>query len=377
MGDITIRQVTSRQEMRQFLTFPWHIYHDDPLWVPPILADRFKAVDPKRGVFFQRGEAEFFTAWQDNRLAGTICTAIDHKGNQAVNKRDCIFGFFECIPDESVARALFDHAGRWAKAHALDNLYGPFNLDYEDGYGILVEGWDRPPVILCGHTPDYYQGFVERYGFQPARGQNLAFARDIINNQESLQPIFEFADRVRARKAFKVRTADLSRWEEEVDLVFELINPCLQHLPGHIPWQREALQELMKPFVQLADADLILFAELEGKPVGFFPAIPNFNEVLIHANGLRYPWDYLITWWHSRKRPVSASIKSVLVLPEYWGSGVAILLFAEMARKLIEKGYQWADLSLTSDDNPRTPVLAERIDAYVYKRYQVYRLPLS
>jgi hypothetical protein len=44
-----------------------------------------------------------------------------------------------------------------------------------------------------------------------------------------------------------------------------------------------------------------------------------------------------------------------------------------MAKRLLAAGYEWVDLSITSDDNPRTPALAERIGAKVYKRYQVYR----
>ena len=331
-------------------------------------------MDPERGVFFQRGTAEFFTAWKNGELAGTICTAIDYKANESANKNECVFGFFECVNDRQVAAALFNHAVKWAKVHQLTSLYGPFDLDYEDGYGILIEGRDRPPVLLCGHTPDYYQGFVEDYGFNPARGDNLAFARDLRSDVDGLEKMQIFADRVRKRKKFNVRCADFSRWKEEVDRVFEMINPSLQHLNGHVPWQREALHELMAPFVKIADQDLILFAELDGKPIGFFPALPNFNEALIHANGLRYPWDYLIAWRHSRKHPKSAAIKSVLVLPEYWGSGVAILMFSEMAKALLAKGYDWADLSLTSADNPRTPALAERIGAKIYKRYRVYRL---
>jgi len=110
--------------------------------------------------------------------------------------------------------------------------------------------------------------------------------------------------------------------------------------------------------------------------VGFFPALPNFNEILIHLNGLRYPWDYLKALRYARRKPKSAAIKSVLVLPEYWGSGVAIMLFAEMINRLRAAGYAWVDMSLTSDDNPRTPALAERVGAQVYKRYQVYRKTL-
>jgi GNAT superfamily N-acetyltransferase len=376
MSEITIRKVESKRDLHTFLTFPWKVYQNDPLWVPPILADRYKAADPKKGVFFQRGTAEFFIAWRDGKPVGTICAAIDFKANDFDNLKDCVFGFFEFINDHQVAFALIDHVKGWALEHGLTSLYGPFNLDYEDGYGILLEGRDRPPAILCGHTPDYYTGILDDYGFKPARGSNLAFARDLNKDPEGLEEIKGFAKRVRERKGFVIRSADLTHWKEEVNRVFELINPCLQHLPGFTPWQPEALQELMAPFVQMADPDLILFAELNGKTIGFFPAIPNFNEVLIHANGLRYPWDYLKAWWYSKKPIKSASIKSVLVLPEYWGSGVAILMFSEMVDRLSAKGYDWVDLSLTSDDNPRTPQLAERAGAKVYKRYQVYRLLL-
>ena len=179
MGDIEIRQVkTHRENIQQFLTFPWKIYRDDPLWVPPILADRWKTVDPERGVFFQRGTAEFWAAYRDGELVGTICTAIDFKANESVNKKDCVFGFFECINDRDVAFALFDHAKAWAIAHGQDSLYGPFNLDYEDGYGILIEGQRPSACASCaGIRPDYYQGFVEAYGFKPGRGDNLAFER--------------------------------------------------------------------------------------------------------------------------------------------------------------------------------------------------------
>lgn len=374
MTAIEIRQIITKKQFREFLTFPWKIYRGDPLWVPPILADRWKAVDPQRGVFFQRGTAEFWGAYQDNKLVGTICTAIDYKANENVSKKDCVFGFFECVNARDVAFALFDHAKAWAIAHGQDSLYGPFNLDYEDGYGILVEGRDRPPVLLCGHTTDYYLGFIEAYGFEPGRGDNLAFARDLHGDMRGLEEIHAFAERVRQRKHYTVRHADFSRWKAEVDLVFDLINPSLEHLYGHVPWQREALQELMEPFVQIANPELILFAEDNGKPVGFFPALPNFNEALIHANGLRYPWNYLQAWWYGHKQPKSAAIKSVLVLPEYWGSGVAILMFSEMAKRLLARGYDWVDLSLTSADNPRTPVLAERMGASIYKRYRVFRL---
>jgi len=217
---------------------------------------------------------------------------------------------------------------------------------------------------------------VERYGFKPARGENIAFAINIDADNEDIRRLKRAAERLRRRGGITIRGARLDRWDEEVDAVLYLLNTATAHLVDFIPWQREALEGMLRSFRTIADPELILFAEVDGRPVGWFPALPNLNEAFQHANGLRYPWDYLKLAWYMRRRPKCLTVKSVLVLPEYWNTGVSLLLFDEMARRVQGKGYQWADLSLTSDDNPATPDLAERMGARVYKRYQVYRLPI-
>jgi GNAT superfamily N-acetyltransferase len=373
---IEVRPIRSAAERRTFLRFPWRVYRGDPLWVPPLLPERAERIDPQRGTFFQRGEAEFFIAWRGGQPVGTICAADDRAVNTQRGLHDCMFGFFECLPDYEVACALFETAAAWGRDRGLETLYGPFNLDYEDSYGILIEGRDRPPALLCGHTPPYYQDFVERYGFEPTRGQNLAFAINIDADNEDIRRLKRVAERLRRKGGITIRGARLDRWEEEVDNVLYLLNTATAHLVDFIPWQRAALEGMLASFRDIADPELILFAEVEGRPVGWFPALPNLNEAFQHADGLRYPWDYLKLAWYMRRRPKCLSVKSVLVLPEYWNTGVSLLLFDEMARRVQGKGYQWADLSLTSDDNPATPELAERMGAKIYKRYQVYRLPI-
>ncbi len=89
------------------------------------------------------------------------------------------------------------------------------------------------------------------------------------------------------------------------------------------------------------------------------PGLPNYNEAFHKVNGLRYPWNYLQLWLGMRGTFESATVKSVLVLPEYWGySGVAVLLMDELIKRLRSRGFAWIDLSLTSADNPFTPALA-------------------
>jgi GNAT superfamily N-acetyltransferase len=377
MRSLDILPVRTAKERRTFLTFPWRIYRDDPLWVPPLLPERAKAIDPERGTFFKRGEAEFFFAWRDGGPVGTICAAEDKPTNENRHKRECVFGFFEYVDDYDVAAGLVDRAIRWAKERDLDALFGPFNLDYEDGYGVLIEGRDRPPALLCGHTPPYYQGFMERYGFQPARGDNLAYAMDVGEDTPARRRLSRLADRHRQRGRIVVRGADLDHWDDEINRVLGLLNAALKHLPDHIGWQRSALEGLLAPFRDIVDPDLILFAELDGQVVGWFPGIPNLNEAFQRANGLRHPWDYARLWWHMRRQPECLAIKSALVLPEYWGTGVGVLLFDEMAKRAQAKGYKWCDLSLTSEDNPNTPILADRMGATLYKRYRVYRLMID
>ncbi len=372
MPQPSVRRVDTESDREQFLTFPWCIYQDDPLWVPPILDERRARIDPQRGHFFQRGEADLFIAWQGDEPVGTIAVGVDRFMNQHKERRDAVFGFFECVDDVSIAEALLQRATAWAGMRELNHLIGPYHLDYEDSYGVLVEGRGRPPAVLCGHTPPYYQVLVEGLGFDKARGDALAYEIQLDSQAASFRRLARLGDYVKRRGRVTIRSADLNDFRAEVDRVFQLINTALQHLPNFIPWQRHALEATMQKFRHVADPELVLFAEVDGQPVGWLPGVPNVNEALIHANGLRTPWDKLRAWWAMRRQPECLAIKSVLVLPEYWDTGVPVLLFAEMARRAQARGYRWADLSLTSEANPTTPLLAKHVGARVYKRYRVY-----
>ncbi len=375
---VEVRPVRSARERRLFLTFPWRVYRDDPLWVPPLLGTHRAMIDARRGSFFKHGTADFFIAWRAGRPVGTIAAGEDTAVTsiQPTGAKEGVFGFFECVDDYDVAAALFDRAREWGRERGLVRMAGPFFLEREDSYGILVEGRDRPPVLLCGHSPAYYQGFLERYGGVADPTESLAFEARIDEDSKEWEKVERLADRIRKRGWITIRTPDKSRWRDEIPVVKGLLDGALTHLPGFTPWQPETVVALMQQFLRIADTELILFAEADGKTVGWFPGVPNVNEALIHANGLRYPWDWLRLAVHMRRTPKCLSVKSVLVLPEYWQSGVAILLFDELRRRARARGYTWADLSLTGSENPFTPGLAMRLGCRVYKRYRVYRIPV-
>jgi len=377
MSGIEIRKVLTPRDKRRLLTFPWKIYRDDPLWVPPLLPERKSVIDPYKGVFFDRGEADFFLAYKDGKLAGTICAAEDPPTNKNRGKKECVFGFLEYIEDYDVFTALINTAREWGRKRGLDTLYGPWNLDYENSYGVLVEGRDTPPALMCGHTPLYYRDFMDRYGFRPARAQNVALRINLDDSPE-YQRLLRLAARVKAQGKITIRPANFNRWQEEIDIVHMLLRKALAHLNDSIGWHREALEATLEPFKTIADPNLILFAVVGGETVGFLPGIPNLNEIFIDVNGLRYPWNYLqLLWLMKMRKPEWLTAKSVLVLPEYWNRGVVVLLMEEMYHRAREQGYRWIDMSITSTDNPTSVLTAEKLGAEIYKRWQVYHFLIS
>lgn len=198
MSEIVIKKIKNDKERWELMTFPWEVYRDDPLWVPPLLPERKNVINPNKGVFFERGQANFFLAYKNGKLAGTICAGEDPPTNMKRGKKECIFGFLEYIQDYEVFQALIDTAREWGKARGLNTLYGPWNLDYEDGYGVLVEGRDAPPALMCGHTPSYYQDFMDRYGFKHARAQNVAL-RIRFEDTPKFKRLMRLADRIKAQ----------------------------------------------------------------------------------------------------------------------------------------------------------------------------------
>jgi GNAT superfamily N-acetyltransferase len=374
---ITLRPATTRREKRLFLTFPWRIYKNDPIWVPPLLPEREKTIDPERGQFFKDGAAECFLAWRDGKPVGTLCLAEDFNYTRSRGYPECMFNFVEVIEDYAVFEAMFDFAVDWACARGMKSLYGPYFLDREDCRGLLIEGRDRPAPILCGHQPAYYQGFYERYGFSKDGEDLLAYAYDIDPASPKLQRLLRLAEGVRRRHPeFTVRTANLDEFDNEIDRIVYLQNRGLAHFPNFVPYSRNDIESMIRPLLEGIDIDLVLFAEVDGQPAGFFPAVPNFNELVIKLNGLRYPWDSLRYLRHRNLKPKCLSVKSAVVLPEYWDTGVAVLLFAGMAERAIARGYTWADISMTGEDNPDTWPIAHHMGAQIYKRYRFYKKDL-
>jgi GNAT superfamily N-acetyltransferase len=378
MGNLEVIEVQDKHDRQEMVMFPWTVYRRDKNWVPPIIKDREKLLDPARNPFFQKADVALFAARRDGRMVGTVAAFVNRRFNEYLKQKVGSFGFFEVLDDYEAAEALLRTARDWAKQRGMTELRGPINFHRDRERGILVEGADCPPPILCAHTPPYYREFVERFGMVKHADDfaRRVLAEDVVGPDGSLPPRVARLEKVARRRSYlKIRRARLEDWDTEVQRVRELYDATIGQLPDHIPWSDEDVTDFadqLRPFV---DPDFVLFGEVKGKTVGCAIAFPDFNQVLIHLNGRLDGLHKLLAWWHKRRIDV-ISFKVGGVLEEYQGLGIEALFLLELAKAALSKGYRQVDMSLQAEDNPRLNALVGHFEVEDYKRYRVYTLPL-
>ncbi len=377
-ANIEVRQITTRAERTAFVKLPWQVYRGDHNWVPPLISDQLEYLDPQKNRFFAQAEVALLTAYRDGKVVGTIAPFVNHYVIEHTGEQAGGFGFFEVIHDYEVATALFDTAREWQRKRNIPLMRGPTNFTDNDSPGILIDGADCPPVMLEAHSPPYYKDFFERFGFEKDHDLYAwrAFREQIGDELEKIPPdLVHVAERARQAAKVNIRKLRMDHWEEDVGIALGLFNATLKHLPGFSPMTKEDFDRLAGKVRSFIDPELALFAEADGKPVGFAIAIPDLNQVLIHLNGRLFPFN-----WIRVKRLISkinvASFKLMGLLEEYRHRGIDAILYLEVVKAIFRKGYRWLDGSVTSEYNPAINLLANRLGAERFKHYRLYQIKI-
>jgi len=375
-SSLCVHEVTTCRDLRAFVKFPWRVYRDDPNWVPPLISERLNYLNPEKNPFFQHAEVALFLARQGRQVVGTIAAFVNHRAVEHLGEKVGGFGFFEVIEDYAVAERLLDTARQWVRDRGMRILRGPTNFTNNECPGVLIGGADCPPVMLEAHTPPYYRTFLERYGMEKDHDLYAwrAFRSQIGEELGKIPPaILRVAEVARQRHGVTVRRVDMSRWDEEIVTACHIFNITLTHLPEHVPLSEAEFRRIADQVRAFLDPDLALFAEVDGRPVGFCVALPDINQVLIHLNGRLFPLGWLKLWWYVRRIDV-VSFKLMGILEEYRRRGIDALLYLECIKAVFRKGYKWLDGSLTSEHNAIVNYLAQRLGAERYKHYRIYQI---
>lgn len=377
MPAVEICPVHSRGELRAFVKFPWRVYRGDRNWVPPLISDRLQYLDPTTGPFYKTADVSLFLARRNREVLGTIAAFVNHP---AVERLGPIggFGFFETVDDFAVAKALLDAAADWLRVHRMAWMRGPTSFTETEYPGVLIAGADCPPAMLENHTPPYYKELLERYGMEKDHDLYAwrAFRWQVGEELKNIPPqLLRAAEAARRAANVTIRKIRMTEWDQEVAQAHRLFNVTLSHLPEHVPMSAEEFRRMADPLRMFIDPDLALFAEVDGRPVGFCVALPDINRVLLRLNGRLFPFGWLMIRRYIRQVNV-VTFKLMGVLEEYRHRGIDALLYLETIKAFYEKGYEWLDGSLTSEHNPTINLLAQRLGAECYKHYRIYRIKL-
>lgn len=381
MHDLRIEPVASQAQLRAFITFPWKVYQDDPYWVPPLISERLKFLDPAHNPFFEHARVEYFLALRGDLVVGTIAAFTNQGYNEFHQVNVGYFGFFEVLDDQEAAQALLQRACQWARQAGHDSIIGPAQFSTNDELGLLIDGFDDTPRILMTHNPRYYQAFIEQAGFEKAIDL-WAYAINAEDFEQQIpEKLLRVVEKVQQRGRYVVRKPDMRRWDEEVAIVKKVYNTSWERNWGFVPFTDAELEKLAHELKQIIDPDLAVVVEKDGEPIGFALCLPDVNQALHKA----YPhprvpeiWTMLklLWYWKVRGRLKWLRVFALGVLPEYRGKGVDALMYLATAREAAGKGYQMAEMSWILENNVMMNRTAEMLGGRVYRTYRMYEKAL-
>ncbi len=368
MDAVKVKKIEASRELREFIRVPWAIYAGDPNWVPPLIADMKRKLDRRRHPFFEHGEADYFLAFRGREPVGRVAAIVDRAHNERHRDRTGFFGLFECRNDPEAARALVDAAAAWARDKGMETLRGPMNLSMNDECAFLLEGFDSPPVVMMPYNPPYYLELMDACGMSKAKDL-YAFRMD--RGHETSRKVQAILARIPDQGRCRIRPFDKSRLNEEAAAIAGIYNSGWRNNWGFVPWTDAEIKHMAKSLVRFADPDIVLFAEMDGRPVGFAFGLPNLNEALAKVNGRLFPFGFLKIL-AARKTIKGVRAPVFGVVPEVMGTGLAYLLYDRFEKALLAKGFEWGELSWQLEDNEAINRFAASIGAGIYKKYRIY-----
>jgi GNAT superfamily N-acetyltransferase len=371
-----IREIGRGESLKPFIDLSWTINGGDPRWVPPLRMVFRQVLDREKHPFYQHADVAFFVAERGGKPVGRIAAIANHRANEFHGDTTGFFGLFESIDDAAVSGALFERARGWLAEKGLTSMQGPFNLSTNDELysgGVLIDGFDTPPVFMMAHNPPYYPRLFEAAGFSKAKDLVAYW----LPHNNPPQRLIDGIDRLGRREGWRVRTVDMKRFKEEVATVMDVYNSAWERNWGFVPMTDAEFENMAKEFKPVVDPNLVLIAETDaGEAIGFLLALPDLNRAIKHfPSGRITPWGAvkaLLAW----RKIHTARVLTLGMKPGRQRSGLGAALYLKVFQLGAQHGYDSAEGSWILEDNGPMRHALEKVGAYVYKTYRVYERPV-
>ena len=377
-GRVELAEVGDAATLDRFVRLPLRLNAGDPAWTPPLIMERKEALSPKINPFFQHAEAAFWLAVRDGRDVGRISAQIDALAPEDPAAPSGYFGMIAAEDDPEVFAVLFAAAEGWLKARGKVRALGPFNLSINEEIGLLVDGFETPPMLMMPHDPRYAAVRVEEQGYVKEKD---VFAYLIDTGVD-----VPAAARRRMERGLPqgvtLRRLDMTRYEADVRALTEIFNDAWAGNWGFAPLTEAETEHLAKSLKLLINPNLFWFAELNGEPVGFGVVLPNLNEAARDLNGRLFPFGIVKLLWRLKVSGVRSARLPLMgikrsVFSDARAALLPFLIIDNLRREARKLDIRTVEMSWILEDNAPMRRIIEKVGGDRYKTYRIFAKSLA
>ncbi|MBF6602244.1 MAG: GNAT family N-acetyltransferase [Sphingorhabdus sp.] len=376
---IVIHPVATKAQLKSFVELAYRLNADDPHWVPPLKSEAYGLLNPKKNPFFEHATVQLFLAEQDGKLIGRISAHIDHLAlEQPVEKGfgpgTGNWGLLEAANQEA-ATALIDAAEKWLKEQGMHRVVAPISMSIWEEPGLLTFGHDHSPTVMMGHHNKEYQGWIEADGYKSVK-ELTTYDLQIANG---LPPLIDRIVKSGERNSkLKLRKVDKSHFDRDAKIIMDILNDAWSDNWGFVPLTEKEIDHLGVSLKPIVYEDLIMIAELEGRPVAFMMTLPDLNDRIKDMNGNLFPFNWAkLLWWLKFPKSPTMRVPLMGVVKDLQNSRIAsqmaFMMIEYIRREAVAKyGATRGEIGWILDDNKGMVAIADAIEAKINRIYTLY-----
>ncbi len=376
-SSVEIVPVSTAAELERFIRVPRRLNAADPNWIPPLMFERREALSARHNPFFEHAEVQFWLARRGGRDVGRISAQIDHLARTDPAAPAGYFGLIAGEDDPVVFAALLETAEAWLRARGRAEIMGPFNLSINEETGLLVDGFDTPPMLLMGHDPPYAGGRIEEQGY--------AKAKDLYAYISGI-PTFTAGVEARLKRPLPqgvtLRPVRMDRFDQDVRILVEILNDAWSQNWGAAPVTEAETKHLAVSIKPLLHRRLVWFLDIDGEPAGFGVLLPNLNDAIFDLGGKLLPFGWAKLLWRLKVTGVKRGRVPLMGIKRKFardprGAFAPFLILEAFRREGPKVGITEAEYSWILEDNRPLRHILEGFGARIYKTYRIYRKSLG
>lgn len=372
---ITVKRISDKKDIKQFVKFPLELYKGNKYFVPPIIQDEVDNFDPTKNQVFQNAECWLFLAYRENKIVGRIAAIINHLEVNEQHKHKMRFGWLDFVDDIEVTKALLAEVHKIGKEHQLEYTEGPVGFTLMDKAGMLIKGFDEVATMITWYNYPYYKDHMEQLGYtKSAEWVEFKF----IPPNPIPERFHKFADLIAARYGLRqLKFKNIKEVEPYVNSMFELLNQTYSQLVTFVPIQQYQIDQYREKYLPFINPDYLeCVVDEEGKLVAFAVTMPSFSKALQKANGKLFPFGFLHLL-KAKKNNKRAAFYLIGIHPRLQGKGVTAMMFRNVTQNFMNYGIEVCETNPELEDNIAVQALWKDYDPILHKRRRIYRKDIA